>query len=376
VAAALAILLVVVVAWPPSRVTFQTLALVPSVIGLGPEPLALAPAPRHEVVEYTPPGGEVLPADLWLPATASADNPVGAVVFVSGVNSQGRGHPALARIADAMARTGAGVFVPELPVFFDVRVDGTEVGRIVAAVEALAERPEIDPDRLGIMGVSVGGSLSLMAAADPAIADRLAWVASFGAYADASQITTEVLTHQYRLDGELVDWAPALLVRQIVFGLVTDQVTDGRDHGYLYGAYDHLNNEGIHPLPDADIPLRTDVGRVVEAMLLADTLPEAESLLALAPAEGRAVLDAISPLQRVGDIRARVYLMHDIGDQHIPIAHARTLDAAMRNAGVDVRLGEFRLFDHVQPDTRDLGKAIPELWRLFWYLREVAGDTL
>jgi dienelactone hydrolase len=376
VAVGLVLLVVALAAWPPSRVTFQTLALVPSILGVGPEPLAFAPEPRHELVDYRAPDGEVLPADLWLPATASPDAPVGAVIFVSGVNSQGRSHPALARIATAMARTGAGVLVPELPVFFDVRVDGTEVGRIVAAFEALADRPEIDPDRIGIMGVSVGGSLSLMAAADPAIADRLAWVGSFGAYADASEIVPEVLTHQYRLDGEVVDWAPALLVRQIVFGLVTEQVTDGRDHGYLYGAYDHLNNEGIHPLPDADIPLRTDAGRAVEAILLAETLPEAEALLALAPAEDRAVLDAISPIHHVADIRARVYLMHDTGDQHIPISHARALDAAMRDAGVDVRVGEFRLFNHVQPDTRDLGKAIPELWRLFWYLREVAGDTL
>jgi dienelactone hydrolase len=374
--AGLALLLVALAAWPPSRVTFQTLALVPSVIDLGPQPLALAPEPRHELVDYTAPDGEVLPADLWLPATASADSPVGGVVFVSGVNSQGRAHPAVARIATAMARTGAGVFVPELPVFFDVRVDDTEVGRIVASVEALAERAEIDPDRIGIMGVSVGGSLSLMAAADPAIADWLAWVASFGAYADASEIVPEVLTHQYRLDGELVDWAPALLVRQIVFGLVTEQVTNGRDHGYLYGAYDHLNNEGIHPLPDADIPLQTDAGRAVEAILLAKTLPEAEALLAQAPGPGRDILESISPIGHVGDIRARVYLMHDTGDQHIPISHARALEAAMTEAGVDVRLGEFRLFNHVQPDTRDLGKAIPELWRLFWYLREIAGDTL
>jgi dienelactone hydrolase len=372
----LALILVALVAWQPSRVTFQTLALVPSILDLGPQPLALAPEPRHEIVDYRAPDGAVLPADLYLPASASADAPVGAVVFVSGVNSQGRTNPSIARVAAAMARTGAGVLVPELPVFFDVRVDGTEVGRIVAAFEALAERPEIDPERIGIMGVSVGGSLSLMAAADPTIADRLAWVGSFGAYADASEIVPEVLTHQYRLDGELVDWAPALLVRQIVFGLVTDQVTDGRDHGYLYGAYDDLNNEGIHPLPDADIPLETDAGRAVEAILLADTLPEAEALLALAPAEGRALLEAISPIHHVADIKARVYLMHDTGDQHIPISHARELYAAMEDAGVDVRLGEFRLFDHVRPDTRDLGRAIPQLWHLFWYLRDVAGDTL
>jgi hypothetical protein len=48
----------------------------------------------------------------------------------------------------------------------------------------------------------------------------------------------------------------------------------------------------------------------------------------------------------------------------------------MTAVGVDVRLGEFRLFNHVQPDTRDLGKAIPELWKLFWYLRDVAAQAL
>jgi dienelactone hydrolase len=376
VAAGLVLLVVALAAWPPSRVTFQTLALVPSIIDAGPQPLALAPEPRHELVEYRAPDGAMLPADLWLPASASPESRVGAVVFVSGVNSQGRAHPEFARIASAMARTGAAVLIPELPVFFDVRVDGTEVGRIAAAFEALAERPEVDDDRIGIMGVSVGGSLSLMAAAEPAIADRLAWVGSFGAYADASEVTAEVLTHQYRLDGELVDWAPALLVRQIVFGLLTEQVSDGRDHGYLYGAYDHLNNEGIHPLPDADIPLQTEAGRAVEAILLAETLPEAEALLALAPAEGAAMLAAISPIHRVADIRARVFLMHDTGDQHIPISHARALQAAMEEAGVDVEFGEFRLFNHVQPDTRDLGKAAPELWKLFWYIRQITAETI
>ena len=78
----------------------------------------------------------------------------------------------------------------------------------------------------------------------------------------------------------------------------------------------------------------------------------------------------------MADIHARVYLMHDVGDQHIPISHARALEAAMREAAVDVQVGEFRLFNHVQPDTRDIGKAIPELWRLFWYIRDIAGDTL
>jgi dienelactone hydrolase len=364
------------IAWPPSRVTLQTLALIPSLVELGPQPLALAPDPSHHLVTYRSPDGTALPADLWLPSTASAERPVGAIIFVSGVNDQGRAHPALARIAEALARAGAAVYIPELPIFFDVRVEAGEVGRIVTAFQALARRPEVDPDRIGIMGISVGGSLSLIAAADPRIADQLDWVGAFGAYADAGEIMVSVISHQYRLDGELIDWEPTLLVRQVVFGLVTERVTDGRDHGYLYGAYDELNNQNVHPLPDADLPLRTEAGLAAEALLLSDTLPEAESALAAAPPEVRTLLDGISPLGYVRGIRARVYLMHDTGDQHIPYANSRELAAAMEAAGVDVRLGEFRLFNHVQPDTRDLAAAVPELWRLFWYLRDVAEETL
>jgi predicted esterase len=78
----------------------------------------------------------------------------------------------------------------------------------------------------------------------------------------------------------------------------------------------------------------------------------------------------------VADLKTTVYLMHDTGDQHIPYSNAHELYDAMLDAGVDVHLGEFRLFDHVQPDTRDLGKAIPELWKLFWYLRDVATQVL
>ena len=48
----LALVFVALVAWQPSRVTFQTLALVPSILDLGPQPLALAPEPRHELIDY------------------------------------------------------------------------------------------------------------------------------------------------------------------------------------------------------------------------------------------------------------------------------------------------------------------------------------
>ena len=226
------------------------------------------------------------------------------------------------------------------------------------------------------MGISVGGSLALIAAADPAIADQVHWVGAFGAYADAGEIMASVASHQYRLDDQIIDWDPALLVRQVVFGLVTEQVTNGRDHGYLYGAYDDLNNRDVHPIPDAHLPLVSEAGRAAEAIILSRTLPEAEAALAAAPADLREVLDGISPIRYVDGIKATVFLMHDVSDHHIPYSNSRELAAAMDAAGVTVHLGEFRLFDHVQPETADPIAAVPEIWKLFWFIRDIAQETL
>ena len=53
-------------------------------------------------------------AELWLPSWASAEQRAGAMLLVLGVNNVGRNHPVVARVADALARTGVAVLVPGL----------------------------------------------------------------------------------------------------------------------------------------------------------------------------------------------------------------------------------------------------------------------
>ena len=92
----LLMLLAAAVAWKPSRVTLQTLLLVPSLVDAGPQPLQLlTPTPRRETLRYrSDPGASADLADLWLPAGASRDRPVGGMVLVLGINNVGRGYPA------------------------------------------------------------------------------------------------------------------------------------------------------------------------------------------------------------------------------------------------------------------------------------------
>ena len=201
----LLVVLVLLLAWEPSRVAMQTLVLVPSLLGAGPQPLQLfSEAPVRSSVPYR--HGEAAGdlAELWLPAGASADERVGAILLVFGVNNVGRNHPAVVRLADALARTGVAVLVPDSRTLLEGRLEVGEIDGVVRAFELLAARPEVDPARVSIAGFSVGGSLALLAARDPRIADRVQWVNAFGAYADAATYLASVAAHAYELDGAVV----------------------------------------------------------------------------------------------------------------------------------------------------------------------------
>src|SRR5918994_1863136 len=111
----LLVLVVVLVAWEPSRVAIQTAVLLPNLLDAGPKPLNLfSDAPQRSSLPYrtAEPGADPDLAELWLPAWAGAERPVGAMLLVFGVNNLGRNHPSIERVADGLARTGVAVLVP------------------------------------------------------------------------------------------------------------------------------------------------------------------------------------------------------------------------------------------------------------------------
>jgi hypothetical protein len=379
----LLVLIVLLVAWKPSRMAMQTVVLVPSLVGAGPQPLQwLAPAPSRQQLTYRigPSGQEEL-ADLWLPRDASARNRVGAIVFVMGVNSVGRRYPAVERFADGMARSGIAVLIPDSSVMFAGRIEAGEVGGIVQAVELLAARPEVDPDRVGLVGLSVGGSLALVAAADQRIADRLRWVNAFGAYADARTYLAEVASRAAPGEGDtgIVPWEPAPLASEVLFRLLMELVNDLGDEELLRDRYEAAVLAGRRPTLAGVEPPATAAGRAIERLIVASgrraALDAIDALVDRSPA-GRALLAAVSPLDHLEGIRADVYVMHDHADAYVPYSHGPQLTTALRAIGRDPTFTEFRLFDHVEPKGVDLVGAAPELWKLLWHVHAVLMETL
>ena len=375
------VLAVVAVAWEPTRVGIQTAVLLPNLLDAGPKPLSLfSEVPQRTAVEYRPgtDGADPELAELWLPSWASPDERAGAMLLVLGVNNVGRNHPVVARVADALARTGVAVLVPDSRVLLEGRLEAGEVDGVVRAFELLAARPEVDPERVGIVGFSIGGSLALLAAADPRIADEVQWVNAFGAFADAATYLAAVSAHAHRGDDGEVPWTPSPLAREIYLRFMLDQAPDTADRRALNDALGAAVLAAERPPPDPELraSLQTDVARTIHDLLTARSLADAERAISDLPTPSRAFIDAISPARHTGGLRAAMHLMHETEDHHVPFVESRALASALDGAGLLRSHTEFRLFDHVQPDDVDVVAAAPELVKLLLHVRTLLEKTL
>ncbi|MEP6681053.1 MAG: hypothetical protein ABJB65_06195 [Chloroflexota bacterium] len=375
----LALLIVGLVAWEPSRVAIQTAVMLPNLLGAPVRPLDLfSAAPLRSTVPYGSAGREPELAELWLPAWASKQQRAGAMLLVFGVNNVGRNHPAIVRVAEGLARTGVAVLVPDSRSMLEGRLRADDLDKVVEAFQLLAARPEVDPARVGMVGFSVGGSLSLIAAGDPRIASQVAWVNAFGAFGDAATYLASVAAHAYvDPSGRIVPWEPTQLARDVFARLLLDAVADGGDRAALQKRYAAEIHGSGRTSPDARLRASlADGSRAVYDLLTASSLADARRAIAALPAPVRALIHVISPLEHLDGLRARVYLMHEITDHHVPFVESRTLAAALRARGHLAAHTEFRLFDHVQPDKLDIVAAAPELWKLLRHVDQLMAATL
>ncbi len=369
----LAILLVLAV--PPLNAGLRLLLLLPELFPASPVQALLwvTPSPVRAEVQY--PGAEgAIVADLYRPSDAGRH---GAVLLFLGVNPVGRNEPILVRTAEGLARAGLVVLIPESARLNRGEISRAEVGDLVAGVRYLREHPDVAPERVGLTGFSVGGSLALLAAADERIADDLAFVNAFGAYADAGALAVSVVASAFELDGAQVPWQAAPLAEYVVVDHIASFAPPAERAAIREGvlAWRAARGSAAEPPTAEALAVESPAGEAVVAFLTAASLAEAEARLRGLPATGLASLHSVSPLAEMGRIRSRIYLMHDLGDPFVPFVASRRLAAAAPAGRVD--LTEFAVFEHVEPTRAvDAATLASEAAKLFWHLYRMLAPIL
>jgi acetyl esterase/lipase len=312
--------------------------------------------PRHEELAYHSLAGPV-ESDLYLPA---GDGAHGAVILYTGVFGV-RQEPALIRFAETLARSGAVVMVPESAAFRSGDISPAEVDTLVRAAAYLRSRPEVDPERIGIFGASVGGSLALLAATDEVGRDQLAFVHVFGSYYDAPQMLREVASREIEVDGRRSPWEPDRVASYTFARQLIAALPDGPDREILWRAV--LDKQPVEP---AELDRLSPEAHLILELCKRPSPERVDEITAGLPVESRERLAAISPSRNIGALKARLYVMHDRNDSFIPFTQARRLTAEAP-AGTLALSTESELFKHVTPDPEAsplvLARSLPGLIR-------------
>jgi dienelactone hydrolase len=314
-------------------------------------------------------GGE-LTARWYVPAERSAR----PVLIVPGVHAGGIEEPRLVAFARDVASMGHPVLTARLPDLTQYSITARTTDMIEDAAQWLAAQREhaAADGRVGVMGISFAGGLSIVAVSRPALKDRVAFVMSFGGHGDLPR-TLRYLCTGVQPTGDRRpphDYGVAI----ILLGAADRAVPSGQVEPLRNAILAFLDASHLDMVDKARAKLAFDHARQLEANLA----EPAKTLMGYVNARdvdrlGKILLPYLSALSgdealspaRAAAPAATVYLLHGEDDNVIPAVESSLLADTLRARGVRVRQLSTPLITHAEVDKTSAAGAFWDLTR-FW----------
>jgi dienelactone hydrolase len=146
---------------------------------------------EHEHDVTIPAAGRSIRGRVYQPEAASHRT----ALLVSGLHPSGIDEPRLVRLARQLSASGITVVTPDIPELSQFEITPAITDAIEASARWLASDSGLASDhRVALMGISFSGGLSIVAAARPALAGRVAYVFSFGGHDDLPRVLRYLCT--------------------------------------------------------------------------------------------------------------------------------------------------------------------------------------
>lgn len=337
-AAVATLVLLMLAATPPVRTRVRAAVTLVDALGL--------PLPRPFAPDVTPESTDIDGVDGRIYRVGDR-----TLLIVPGAAPAGVEDARVNTMAAAFARSGYTVFIPQLDLYGE-QLTEPDLERIVTAVLGLgrdSRRP------VTMLGISYGGSLALIAAADDRLNGTLGRVATFGAYFDLVGLIQAITTGVSLVDGETIPWEGHPLARDVLFARTAGLLPEPQRSRLV----DALG--GAIP-PDA-LPAGT---RAVYDLLTNDDPALTRRLAQDLPADLRRFLLQFSPASVAGEIEAPVAALHSTDDPVVPYGELARLRSGLPGA----RTTTVGLFEHVDFDAGSPGEWVaiaPDMWRMWGF---------
>jgi dienelactone hydrolase len=289
--------------------------------------------PAVEHLSYPTPRGTGV-GELYRPRTRGRHP---GIVVSLGVLPVGVEDPRVVMVGEAFARSGFVTLLHWSPAMRDLRLDPDDIPDLVVAYEILLARPDVDPRRSGLFGVCVGGAFALLAAARPAIRDKVGFVALHSPYSSLRTMAVAIASERRTVAGHRERSQIDPLTWQVWVRSLTERLPAHEAAAIRHAFEGHIawnaDKTAIIRTSTADRPCLDGLSSEAQAvmrLLLAGPDDVAAALDGLPP-DDLAILDAMSPLPHAAEVRAPlIILIHDRADHLIPVDESRRLLAALR----------------------------------------------
>lgn len=283
------------------------------------------------------------------------------IVLVPGLHPQGHREPGLVALATTLGRAGFAVLIPDLPNYRELRIGESDPVGIADAARVLLGRPEI-PGRIGIAGISYASGPAFLAALEPDIAPRIAFVFALGGYFDIDSILTYLVTARFR-EGPDAPWqrgSPNDYGSWHFIRANADRLADLDDRRILREIAERRMANLQAPIDDLHAQAGPETRAVMALLGEADPERVPDRIRELPPAIARdfaALTLKDKPLER---LEARAILLHGQDDRIVPYTESLRLARVLGPGRAELHIA--RRLAHVDFDPKSIedGYAI---WR-------------
>lgn len=301
------------------------------------------------------------------------EHPRGRTVLLTpGVHADGIDEPRLVKLARDLAAGGLTVLTPELPDLLRYQLTPREPDMLEDAALWASSRPELAPDgRVGLMGISFSGGLSLIAAGRPSLAGKVAFAFSLGGHGELSRVLVFLCTGvepggQRRAPH---DYGVAVILLNVAGQVVPPEQVEPLRAGLLtFLRASHLTLRDMREAEETFAQARRMQAEMPEPSATFMRHVNERNVTALGPlllpyVEDFASDPSLSP-ERSPAPSSPVYLLHGTDDSVIPAIESVLL-ARWLVPRTEVRLLLSPLISHAELDRRE---DLASLWRLvaFW----------
>lgn len=270
------------------------------------------PTPGLSVVDLRLTSGEAIAARIYGPPAEEARL---SIVLGHGIHHLGINEPRLIRFALHLAKLGCRVLTPELSDLAEYKVTEHGVEVLQQSVDYLAGQSD---NKVGLIGFSFSGGLSLVAAESAETSEKLRYVASIGGHQDLARTLRFLATDQVEgPEGKSArrahEYGLLVLLRNHLSAFEL-----GEDRKALEQALVAWLKEDRKNARQFKTELKTakalHIFELLETQHLAQLAPQLLPVIALHQPE----LSRLSPSGRLNTIGTTVILIHGAGDNVVP----------------------------------------------------------